>query len=461
MRGKNKTALSVKVFLWVFAALTLCGTAIYVIMLNVLPKQYQMVSDRQMETNVDALVSELSDIGYGDGVKRISDFCIQNNSVAALTSDNETLYFGEKKDGGAGSTSYAVGTDIVFSDSEREYMLVLSSSASSAGKISDIMLRFLPVIFAIIIILSIMSALICSKVIVAPIAKISRVSERMSALDMTQRCEVKGNDEISVLAESLNTLADRLQSVMRELEGANAQLTSDVKKLRTLETQRGIFFAAVSHELKTPLTILKGQLENMMLGFGDYQNHEKYLPETLKAADSIERLVSEIITISKMGNMDLRDTLQRVSLISTIEDAIKAVSPLAVEKDIVIHQNVDKDIILSVNIDLWNKALSNIIGNAVRHSPRGEEVFIFLQSGEEEDVLVAENTGVFISEDDMPHIFTPFFRTDRSRSKATGGSGLGLYIVKTILDLHGMGCKLENTEKGVAFYLKLNCAKTG
>ena len=106
----------------------------------------------------------------------------------------------------------------------------------------------------------------------------------------------------------------------------------------------------------------------------------------------------------------------------------------------------------SVNPALWSKALSNIIGNAVRYSPRGAEVSVFLR---DEHVLLIENTGAAIPEDSLPHLFTPFYRSDKSRNRATGGSGLGLYIVKTILDLHGMLCCIRNTQKGVAFEIQL------
>lgn len=83
-------------------------------------------------------------------------------------------------------------------------------------------------------------------------------------------------------------------------------------------------------------------------------------------------------------------------------------------------------------------------------------IFISLQKSEKETALVIENTGAAIPENDLPHLFTPFYRTDKSRSKATGGSGLGLYLVKTILDLHGMTYCIKNTEQGVVFFLSLN-----
>lgn len=456
MRKKIKNSLSVKVFLWVFSALTICSMLIYGIVLTVIPKQYQVTSDKQLDTNTEILVSKLQDMRYDEAVSEIYNFCIQNNSMAKLSDDNGALTFGEIKSEALMVATSSIATTVTFSDSKTEYALVVSSLSKTADIILSLMLRFLPVVFAIILLLSSLSAFICSRVIVSPIAKISQISKRMTSLDMAWKCNIESNDEIGVLASSLNTMASRLQETMEELANANNQLTDDVEKFKLLEEGRRNFFAAVSHELKTPLTILKGQIENMILGFGDYQNHEKYLPEALKATEDIEHLVKEIIAISKVESMDLADTLQEVSLKQTVNDTIQAILLIAQDKNIQIHEKINTDMVLYVNPNLWNKVLSNIIGNAVRHSPYGEDVFVTLQSSENGNTLVIENTGVSIPEADLRHMFTPFYRADKSRNKATGGNGLGLYIVKTILDLHGMTYLLRNTEQGVAFFLNLN-----
>lgn len=456
MRKTIKNSLSIKVFLWVFLALTICSMLIYGIVLTVLPRQYQVTSDKRLNTNTLILVSRLQNLRYADAVDEIYNFCIQNNSAAILNGDKGTLHFGEIKTEELTAATSSIATTVTFSDSKTEYTLVVSSISQTANIILSLMLHFLPAVLAIIFLLSFLSALICSKVIVTPIAKISRISKRMTSLDLTWKCDIKNNDEIGILASSLNTMAGQLQDTIEELTNANNQLTDDVEKFKAMEIQRKNFFAAVSHELKTPLTILKGQLENMILGYGDYQNHEKYLPEALNAAEDMEHLVKEIITISKMESMDLRETLQEVSLLTSINDTVNSILPLAQDKDIQIHQNIRTDRILPVNPTLWNKALSNIIGNAVRHSPCGEDVFVSLQAFENGNALVIENTGVSIPVDDLPHMFTPFYRTDKSRNRETGGSGLGLYIVKTILDLHGMPYCIKNTERGTAFFLYLD-----
>lgn len=455
MRKKIRNSLNLKVFLWVFTALTVCSMLIYCIVMTVLPKQYQFTEDKQLDASAEAFVSELQTMCYDDGIKAIYNFCIRNNSAAALLDGNEILNFGEINSDEQTLATSNIGINFRFPDRNTTYTLVISSAMQTAGRISGLLLRLLPVIFLIIIVLSVLSALICSKLIVAPIARISQISKRMASLDMTWRCNVKSNDEIGVLASNLNTMAVRLQTAMQESELANRQLAADVEKFQTLEEQRRHFFAAVSHELKTPLTILKGQLENMILGYGDYQNHGKYLPETLETVETIGQLVQEIISITKMESMDLQNTLQEVSLAESIRHTIESILPLARDKEIQIHQELGTDLTLSVNPNLWSKALSNIIGNAVRHSPCGAHVFISLQTSETEAVFIVENTGVSVPDEELEHMFIPFYRADKSRSKTTGGSGLGLYIVKTILDLHGFPYSIKNSKNGIVFSIHL------
>lgn len=434
MLRKIRGSLSIKVFLLVFAVLAICSMSIYCIVLAVLPKQYQFIADRRLENNAEVFLAELKHMEYEEGIKAIYEFCIRNDSAAVLISGEETLSFGEIRSEEFASGTSSIGAAVCFSGSEKQYMLVIASSMQTAGGISNLMLGLLPPVFLVVVLLSVASAVICSKIMVAPIGKISRISKRMASLDMTQRCAVKSRDEIGVLASNLNTMADSLQNAME---------------------QRRNFFAAVSHELKTPLTILKGQIENMILGYGDYQNHMKYLPEALNEAENIEHLVKEIIDISKMENMELRNTLQEVSLFESVTDVTKKLLLLARDKNIEIRKNIETDIVISVNRTLWEKALSNIIGNAVRYSPSGECVFISLRASKDGYALEVENTGVSIPEEDMEHMFVPFYRTDKSRSRSTGGSGLGLYIVKTILDLHHMGYGIKNTQNGVMFFINM------
>ena len=453
MRKKISNSLSTKVFLWVFTALTLCSILIYGIVLVFVPQSYQLTGSKQFENNAGALFSALENKSYEEGTTL--NFCIENNAVAVLGNEKNSVTFGDfEAIVDDLSTAQTYTTNVTFAEDKAIYTLSVISLSKTASELFSLLLRFIPLVLTVILLLSALSAFICSRVIVAPIAKISQISKRMTELDMTWRCDTDRGDEIGVLSSSLNTMAARLQSTMEELEMANQQLTKDVKKFKMLEEQHRNFFAAVSHELKTPLTILKGQLENMILGFGDYQNHDKYLPQALKSAEDIEYLIKEILSITKMETMNIGNSLEPLSLSDMVRKTVTELQPLAAEKDIAILQNIPEDISVLVNRNLFSKALSNIIGNAIRHSKDGAK--IYADFDRDMHILAVENTGVFLDEDNLENMFTPFYRADKSRSKATGGSGLGLYIVKTILDLHQMGYQITNTDKGVAFYLKLN-----
>lgn len=452
MRKRIENSLSTKVFLLVFSALTICSMLIYATVMIVLPGRYRFAHDSRLEMDAETLYSDLEGQPYDRAVEQIYDFCIQNNSAGILSDGKTALSFGGMDSETANTATTSIFGIVHLADRPEEYELSIMSISKATNEISDLLLKLIPAILGVILLLSALSAFICSKVIVSPIAEISQISKRMTALDMTWRCNVKSKDEIGVLASSLNAMASYLHTVMDELESANHRLEMDVEHFQRLEAERRHFFAAVSHELKTPLTILKGQIENMMLGCGDYQDHEKYLPETLKTVEDIETLVLEILSVTKMESMNVKDTLQEVPLADTVDKVVRTLLPLVQDKDIQIHQNIITDWAVLIDPVLWSKALSNIIGNAVRYSPSGAEVSIFLRDG---NVLIIENTGVTIPEDDLPHLFMPFYRSDRSRNRATGGSGLGLYIVKTILDLHGMACCICNTQNGVAFEIQL------
>lgn len=280
-----------------------------------------------------------------------------------------------------------------------------------------------------------------------PILEISRISKRMARLDMTWDCKVDRTDEIGVLANSLNSMAKRLDAAMKELECANLKLKADMKNMAELSKQRRDFFAAASHELKTPITILKGQVESMILGIGIYKDTQKVLPETLKEIENMERLVKEILAISKIEMDGLAENLESVSIAHLLSKVTENLLPLALEADIKYHTEISEDVVISGNRSLLEKAIHNIVNNAIRHSPKGAEVFVQLL----EHQLIVTNTGTMIPEEELSVLFTPFYRVEKSRNKATGGSGLGLYLVKTILELHGLEYRIENKENSVVF----------
>lgn len=413
-----------------------------------LPQSYTTVVSNRAVDEMNQLAETLTQTNYSDADEVIEEFCKNQQAMIILSDGSQTTSFGfvsEESIRRNETMTYTAQTN--FPDREEDFSLTITISVSAGHELTMAFLKLLPLLLALILLISGSGAFLCSRILVKPVLEISRISKRMANLDMTWDCKVNRTDELGILANSLNTMSKRLDAAMKELEGANQKLREDMEHITELARQRRDFFAAASHELKTPITILKGQIESMILGIGSYKDTGKVLPETLKEVENMERLVKEILAISKIEMDGLAGKAEPFSLSDVLLKITESLAPLAQERKITVHSQISENIVIFGNASLLEKALHNIINNAIRHSPKDAEVFLNLTPSE----LTVINTGTAIPPEDLPVLFTPFYRVEKSRNKATGGSGLGLYLVKTILELHGFGYCIQNTEKGVMF----------
>ena len=448
MIKRIKNSLSAKVFFWIAGLLVLCSLLIYGMVMFFLPQSYTTVVSNRAVNEMNQLAETLTQTNYSDADEVIEEFCKNQQAMIILSDGSQTTTFGfvsEESIRRNETMTYTVQTN--FLDREEDFSLTITISVSAGHELTMAFLKLLPLLLALILLISGSGAFLCSRILVKPVLEISRISKRMANLDMTWDCKVNRTDELGILANSLNTMSKRLDVAMKELEGANQKLREDMEHITELARQRRDFFAAASHELKTPITILKGQIESMILGIGSYKDTGKVLPETLKEVENMERLVKEILAISKIEMDGLAGKADPFPVSDALFKIIESLAPLAQERKIIVHSQVSENIVVFGNASLLEKALHNIINNAIRHSPKEAEVFLNLTPSE----LTVINTGTAIPPEDLPVLFTPFYRVEKSRNKATGGSGLGLYLVKTILELHGFGYCIQNTEKGVMF----------
>ena len=167
--------------------------------------------------------------------------------------------------------------------------------------------------------------------------------------------------------------------------------------------------------------------------------------------ENMEQLVKEILSISKL-EMNAINHMEFISLTDILKRVCEHLAPLATEKNIHVNNNISADIILMGNEPLLEKAVHNIINNAIRHSPNRAEMKIDLSP----QSLCVINSGVNIPKEDLDKLFTPFYRVEKSHNRLTGGSGLGLYLVKIILEQHNLSFKIENINDSVCFEITLN-----
>ena len=237
---------------------------------------------------------------------------------------------------------------------------------------------------------------------------ISVFSKKMANMDLNCRCDERRNDEIGVLANSLNELALNLARALDELKSANLALQRDIDKERELDRQRMILISAVSHELKTPITALQGQLEGMLQNYGSYKDRDKYLAKSLAITKSMEYTIHEIVTISRLDASDFSLSKEKIDFSELIREVTAEYIDLIEQKDLELDVDITDRIMINADKKLVEKVLSNLFSNAVRYSPTGEKISVvaFYENGQIHFSIL--NTGVQISEKALPHIFEVF-----------------------------------------------------
>ena len=207
---------------------------------------------------------------------------------------------------------------------------------------------FLPLL-AVAICTALVTSLFYSRYITRPVLRITEVSKKLAALDFGVQCREKRTDEIGMLAGNLNELSGRLSEALDELKNANAMLLEDVAREKELESRQLAFFSAVSHELKTPITILKGQLQGMLYLVGGYKDRDKYLKRSFEITCSMEQLVMEILTVTRMKASGFTAQIETFDLPALISGILEDFADLFSEKNMDIITEIEPRRIISAD----------------------------------------------------------------------------------------------------------------
>ncbi|HIT00169.1 MAG TPA: PAS domain S-box protein [Candidatus Faecaligallichristensenella faecipullorum] len=212
-------------------------------------------------------------------------------------------------------------------------------------------------------------------------------------------------------------------------------LVEDITELRRLEQVRTDFAANVSHELKTPLTSIKGFVETLQAGaINQPEMAQKFLNIIMMEADRLTRLINDILSISKLESGDDQVTNERIRLDKMASDVVDMLSIHAKEKEITLHTSIDPDpVVIWGNPDRVEQMLINLVDNGIKYNKPGGSVTVKVFNNEKNVNLLVSDTGIGIAEEHIPRLFERFYRVDKGRSRSMGGTGLGLAIVKHIV----------------------------
>lgn len=303
---------------------------------------------------------------------------------------------------------------------------------------------------ALILLLSIVFTKIVSK----PLLSLNQIALRMAKLDFTVKSPIRNNDEFGSLSRSLNSLSEKLNDTLQELYEANGQLRTDVENKQRIEQQQKEFTANVSHELKTPLSIVKGYVEGIRDGI-DESKRDRYLEVILGETEKMEALINDMLELAKLEAKTIKLRMSRFALSELTENIADKLSQHLSDKELKVSIITIGEHEVFADPAKMEQVLVNLLMNAIRHAAASSEIAVRIEEEGERMRLSIDNVGNHIPEEELDTIWERFYRVERSRNRKTGGTGLGLAIVKHILELHGSEYGVENTERGVSFYFYL------
>ena len=305
------------------------------------------------------------------------------------------------------------------------------------------------------LVITLFLSLIYSNMIAKPLIKITKTAAKMAKLDFTEKCEVKSEDEIGALATSLNLLSENLNEALTSLKESNTQLEKDIEKEKKLTEMRKDFVASVSHELKTPITLIEGY--TLALNDDVLEGAEKqyFIDVIMDESRKMNNLVSDMLNLSQLESGNFKLVQEEFFLHELVRPVTKKFSSLLNEKNIKLELNLIQNVKVKADWNRIEQVLTNYMTNAIRHTDNGGSMIVKMTNREDTICVEVENSGSKIENAETTKIWDNFYKIDKSRTRKLGGTGLGLSIVKNIMLLHGGTCGVENTETGVKFYFSL------
>ncbi|MDO5559000.1 MAG: HAMP domain-containing sensor histidine kinase [Oscillospiraceae bacterium] len=439
--------LTKKTYLLLLAlSVTVCSLA-YLCICMFLPYINSSNSGKCLASESEALVSQLMVTEKSDSESLFTDFIRATGAeVSLLDNKYQSVSMFTFKYTGVPPVK---GTEYPFrfADSDSEYVLIVSPDMQRRDEIQHAVILSIPFVTCIILLLSLITAWIFSRYTTRPILRINNIAGKMAALDFSWYCPDVRDDEIGMLSKSINELSDKLHEALDSLDQKNHLLEDEISIEKERERRRMLFFSGVSHELKTPVAIVIGQLEGMQAHIGVYKDTDKYLARSSEILQSLNSFIREVLFVSHLDMSDDQILLPfdiSEMLLSVIDDCRDITDTSLVS----VSENIETGLLVCADEMLLKKAFSNIVSNAVIHTPEHGRVSIKLYKENNNIRLRVVNSPAHISEEHLPHIFEAFYRVNQETKH---GSGLGLYITRMIFETYHIDYSVTNTSDGVEF----------
>lgn len=336
-------------------------------------------------------------------------------------------------------------------------LVMMRTALESIRESVEIANRFLAYIGICGILVSMLVVLAVTQRITRPIRRLTEIAGQMSELDFSAKYEI-GNDsqEIEQLGIYMNRLSSTLERAISELKTANNELKSDIEKKEQIDEMRKEFLSNVSHELKTPLALIQGYAEGLNECINDdAESRSFYCDVIMDEAGKMNRMVQKLLTLNHLEFGDDPITIDRFDITELIHGVIENNSLLIEQSEIRLVFDEPETYVWGDEFQI-EEVVTNYLSNAMHYVAGDKMIRIYYTVREDMLRISVFNTGSHIPDEDVDHIWDKFYKVDKARTREYGGSGIGLSIVKAIMDSHHRTCGVSNHPDGVEFWFELD-----
>ena len=393
----------------------------------------------------DYLSSRVQGYIFGKNMPKVSILKTHDNYFIQKTYDKR-------------SDSYYLESWGYFSDNKTIFLM--STPLASIRESVELANRFLAYVGIAALLVGSLFIYFATKKITSPILQLANLSEKMSNLDFDAKYTGQAEDEIGVLGNSMNRLSDTLKETIGQLRTANTELQQDIEEKIKVDEMRKDFIANVSHELKTPIALIQGYAEGLTEGMAeDPESRDYYCEVIMDEANKMNKMVRQLLTLSALEAGNDAPVMDRFDLTDLIRGVINSVGILIQQKEADVHLEDCGPVYVCADEFKIEEVVTNYLNNALNHLAGEKKIVITVEDNGEEALVTVFNTGNNIPEEDIPNLWTKFFKVDKSHTREYGGSGIGVGIGKAIIDSHRKSCGVRNVEGGVEFWFTLDCYK--
>lgn len=344
-------------------------------------------------------------------------------------------------------------------DNTKKYdtAVILRTSFKSIEEGVRVANEFLAYIGLVVLAIGTLAIFVISKKFTKPIQDLSGIAKQMTDLNFDVKYKGTTKDEIGELGKSINSLSDKLETTITELKQANNELQTDIQHKIEIDEMRKEFLSNVSHELKTPISLIQGYAEGLKENINeDEESRDYYCEVIIDEANKMNQMVKKLLSLNELEFGNNQVNFERFDMVSLIRSVLNSTEILFKQKEVTLHFEQTEPVYVWADEYLIEQVVTNYISNALNHV-NGQRIIEIKLIPRNDSVRIAVfNTGENIPDEDLDKLWIKFYKVDKARTREYGGSGIGLSIVKAIMNSHNRECGVINRPIGVEFWFELD-----